>query len=159
MEAVFDVQLRALQLHGLDDPGLHRGGDLAAVIASPAWPVALTGVRFGVECRVNGEITTTEEWPANGIRYKQTDQRVLESYRLTWSPGADVEIFAWLIDAAGQRHEAAHSFVAPLPLQPYPSWTWGGEFWEPPVPYPDDEAAYDWDEELQAWIPVELPPP
>lgn len=38
------------------------------------------------------------------------------------------------------------------PPQPYPSWTWNGERWNPPVPYPSDGNSYAWDEDAQAWI-------
>ena len=42
-------------------------------------------------------------------------------------------------------------FYAP---QPYPSWmlneqTW---LWEPPVAYPSDGKAYNWDEQSQSWV-------
>ena len=42
-------------------------------------------------------------------------------------------------------------FYAP---QPYPSWTistptWA---WQAPIPYPEDENVYVWDEETQSWI-------
>jgi hypothetical protein len=44
-------------------------------------------------------------------------------------------------------------FYAP---QPYPSWilnqtTW---YWEPPVAYPDDGEAYNWDELVRAWSKI-----
>ena len=37
------------------------------------------------------------------------------------------------------------------PPQPYPSWTWNNG-WQPPVPYPDDDGFYEWDEAAQEWI-------
>jgi hypothetical protein len=38
--------------------------------------------------------------------------------------------------------------------QPYPSWTLNEETcqWESPIPYPDDEQLYWWDEPSQSWI-------
>ena len=41
------------------------------------------------------------------------------------------------------------------PPQPYPSWTWD-DGWHPPVPYPDDDLFYEWDEQTQAWTPVDV---
>ena len=37
--------------------------------------------------------------------------------------------------------------------QPYPSWTLNDTtcMWEAPVPYPDDEEAYTWNEANQSW--------
>lgn len=38
--------------------------------------------------------------------------------------------------------------------QPYPSWTLNSETldWDSPVPKPDQENPYMWDEDAQAWI-------
>jgi hypothetical protein len=40
-----------------------------------------------------------------------------------------------------------------IPPQPFPSWTLNEEtcLWDCPVPYPDDEKRYIWDEEGQQW--------
>ena len=40
-------------------------------------------------------------------------------------------------------------FIAP---QPYPSWIRSGSFWEAPIPKPDDEKIYKWDEAQLAWV-------
>lgn len=42
-------------------------------------------------------------------------------------------------------------FYAP---QPYPSWTISAPtwIWQAPVPYPEDENVYVWNEETQSWI-------
>lgn len=38
------------------------------------------------------------------------------------------------------------------PPQPYPSWTLSSDWvWESPIPYPEDEFLYVWNEELQLW--------
>lgn len=34
---------------------------------------------------------------------------------------------------------------------PYPSWTWSGEKWNPPVEYPNDGLSYVWNEETKSW--------
>ena len=38
--------------------------------------------------------------------------------------------------------------------QPYPSWILNETTckWEAPIPRPDDDKVYDWDEENQAWV-------
>lgn len=46
----------------------------------------------------------------------------------------------------------ADVFISP---QPYPSWTLDSNYdWQPPVPYPTDGGAYDWNEQTQSWQPV-----
>lgn len=41
-----------------------------------------------------------------------------------------------------------------IPPQIYPSWTLNEDtcIWEPPVPYPEAEGLYGWDEETLAWV-------
>jgi hypothetical protein len=39
-----------------------------------------------------------------------------------------------------------------VPPQPYPSWTLNvNAQWQPPVPYPNDEKKYVWDEPTTSW--------
>ena len=47
------------------------------------------------------------------------------------------------------------AFIAP---QPYPSWLLNTTIcqWQAPVPYPDDEKAYIWDEVILSWEEVML---
>lgn len=50
-------------------------------------------------------------------------------------------------------NEAADVFIAP---QPYPSWILDENFdWQPPKAKPDG-LGYQWDEDLQEWINVEV---
>jgi hypothetical protein len=49
--------------------------------------------------------------------------------------------------------EARDAFIPP---QPYPSWLLNEDTcqWEAPVPYPDGELLYSWNEELTDWEPI-----
>ena len=42
--------------------------------------------------------------------------------------------------------------------QPYPSWTKDEELndWEPPVPYPDDDKTYQWNEDILNWEEIQV---
>jgi hypothetical protein len=44
-----------------------------------------------------------------------------------------------------------------IPPKPYPSWILNEDTcnWESPVPYPEDEGIYSWNENQQQWIEVE----
>ena len=47
-------------------------------------------------------------------------------------------------------YEDGDNFSSP---QPYPSWSLNSTFkWIPPVPYPDTDETYQWDEETQEWV-------
>lgn len=84
-------------------------------------------------------------------------------------PNGD-EGYQWLIDNLGGRWiqtsyngnirnkfagigdtylEEQDVFISP---QPYPSWTLDEAFiWQPPIPCPDDEQLYTWNEETISW--------
>lgn len=40
--------------------------------------------------------------------------------------------------------------------QPFDSWTWDGESWQPPIPMPDDGLSYMWDETTQEWVEMDF---
>jgi hypothetical protein len=41
-------------------------------------------------------------------------------------------------------------FIAP---QPYPTWILDENYdWQPPVPYPDGEGMFVWDEDIEDWV-------
>jgi hypothetical protein len=44
-----------------------------------------------------------------------------------------------------------------IPPKPYPSWTLDQDNfnWIPPIPYPDDDKMYYWDEETQKWLEID----
>lgn len=50
-------------------------------------------------------------------------------------------------------NEGLDAFVPPKPFE---SWILDEEtcLWQPPMPYPNDENTYTWDEENQTWNPV-----
>jgi hypothetical protein len=47
-----------------------------------------------------------------------------------------------------------------IPPKPWPSFTLNPQtgLWDPPVPYPNDGKAYQWNEATQSWDPVDVPP-
>lgn len=51
--------------------------------------------------------------------------------------------------------EQRDAFYAP---QPFPSWTLNEDtcIWEPPVSFPNDGGIYNWDEDNQQWVKVEV---
>ena len=45
-----------------------------------------------------------------------------------------------------------------IPPKPYPSWILNESTaqWNAPIPFPDDNKIYVWDEESQSWIPTTI---
>ena len=37
------------------------------------------------------------------------------------------------------------------PPSPYTSWVWNDGTWQAPVPMPDDQGRYEWNEQTQTW--------
>ena len=55
---------------------------------------------------------------------------------------------------AGIGYRYNEELDAFIPPQPYPSWTLNENTysWVSPVPYPEDDGAYVWDEEAGNWV-------
>jgi hypothetical protein len=51
--------------------------------------------------------------------------------------------------------EALDAFIRP---KPYPSWNFDEETadWHPPIPIPEDDKQYEWDEESKQWKLLQL---
>lgn len=157
MDALFDVAQRTLTIipHGENQS---YGTELTAKLNRHNQVISLVGVRFGFVLTVDGEQTDSNEWPPAGVKYGRTDQNTLASYRLHWTPDSTVVLYVWLIDSTGVKHEDTLSFTAPKPPSPYPSWEWADGQWNPPVPRPEDEKCYQWDEENVNWLEVPCDP-
>jgi hypothetical protein len=58
------------------------------------------------------------------------------------------------LNYAGVGYEYRQDIDGFIPPQPYPSWILNEStgLWETPVPYPDDDGMYAWDEDSQAWV-------
>jgi len=59
----------------------------------------------------------------------------------------------------GHKYDAEHD--AFIPPQPFPSWLLNEESlsWEAPFPMPDDDKHYQWDEENQSWVEIDIEQP
>lgn len=50
----------------------------------------------------------------------------------------------------GYYDPSLDAFISP---QPFPSWILNNQYqWIPPVPYPNDGKAYEWDEATESWV-------
>jgi len=111
---------------------------------------------FGFTVVANGLPVLTKAYPPQGVRYVATDQTYLTNDRVNLSPDDEVVLAVWA-ENAGERHDDQTTFVIPRPAQPYPSWTWVDGAWTAPVPYPDGDGIYAWDEDAGDWTLVDDP--
>jgi hypothetical protein len=120
-------------------------------------PVVFSDLSFGLRVTANGEEVFQASYPPSGVKYVSTDQQYISNDRILINADELITVFVWAKNA-GVVYEGSESFVAPRPPQPYPSWEWNGQYWDAPVPYPndgEDENEYVWDEDAQSWVVFE----
>jgi len=72
----------------------------------------------------------------------------------------DADDFIIVTDETGQAYVGGDMLDGRFrPPAPYASWEWADDAWTPPIPYPQDGAAYVWDEEQGDWIEYVAPEP
>ena len=116
--------------------------------------VEFKDLKFSFELCQDGEVVAGKTYPPANTKYVRSDQTYLVVERLSLSMETDYELYLWA-ENDGQSFEKTISFTTPRPAQPYESWTWNGEQWNPPVPYPDDDGDWVWDEDAQQWVEFE----
>lgn len=129
--------------------------DLEIGFKDDGGPVAqFDRLAFGFTVVANGLPVLTKAYPPQGVRYVATDQTYLTNDRVNLASDDEVVLAVWA-ENGGERYEGQTTFTVPRPAQPYPSWVWEDGAWTAPVPYPDDEQSYVWDEDEQQWLPFE----
>lgn len=128
--------------------------DLLIGFTDDAPVVVFKDLRFGYELRQGENIKKYGVFPPPNVKYVRSDQEYLTAQRLDFRPEQTYELFMWC-ENGGERFEDTFTFTTPRPAQPYPSWVWDGEQWNSPVPYPDDDKDYYWDEDTTNWVEVQ----
>ena len=116
--------------------------------------VEFKNLKFKYELRKNNAVEQTNSFPPANTKYVRTDQPYLVVERLKLDIETEYELYLWA-ENGGESFETTVSFTTPRPAQPYESWTWDGEHWNPPVAYPDDGESYTWDEDTGSWVLAE----
>jgi len=131
--------------------------DLFIGFTDDAPVVEFKDLKFKYELRQNDNIKKYGVFPPPNTRYVRTDQSYIVVERLNLKAETEYELYLWA-ENNGETFETTVAFTTPRPPQPYSSWTWDGEKWNSPVPYPEDEHSYIWNEEEQTWNLVEVEP-
>ena len=153
MDMIFDTATGQLSI---DHTSIHpHGADLRAMLNRHGQTINLRGVQMRLTITAGGTEIFDLSLPPEGVRYKQTDQDILATGRVSWQPDQEISVSAWCKTTSGHEVTAQAQFTAPRPPQPYPSWTWNGTAWEAPVAYPDDGGEYVWDEDAGEWVPAD----
>jgi hypothetical protein len=120
-------------------------------------PVIFNDMTFGYSLKKNNQIISTNENPPDGIVYISSDQDYISSYTVSdLIPDEEYTIEVWSKNS-GEIWEESFNFTLPRPTSPYNSWIYDEEnyTWNPPIPQPNDENVYTWNEEDQQWDIVE----
>jgi hypothetical protein len=128
--------------------------DLYIRFTNQAPVVEFKDLKFKYELRQNNNIIQTQTFPPSNTKYVRTDQPYLVVERFSLDIETEYELYLWAENDA-KSFETTVFFTTPRPAQPYKSWTWDGEHWNPPVAHPDDSDNYNWDEESGSWILAE----
>jgi len=122
--------------------------------------IQFTNLQFGYELKQEDNIKQYEIYPSPGGKYIRTDQPYLITKRINFSPDNTYTLYLWC-ENNSIRSETNFEFTTPKPLQPFSSWTWDGIKWNSPLPYPEDDQRYLWDEEThqsdntKGWVLIE----
>ena len=129
--------------------------DLFIGFTDDAPVIEFKDLKFKYELKQADNIKQYGVFPPPGVKYVRTDQPYIVVERLNLQTETDYELYLWA-ENGGESFETTVSFTTPRPEQPYESWVWNTETlrWEAPVPYPDDDKFYTWDEETQSWVEV-----
>jgi len=110
---------------------------------------------FGYQILVNGELAESVSLPPSYEVIRELTPTCSFLFQVNALFDDEIVLKFWCSHSGNAPVYGETSFTVPRPPQPYPSWTWGGEWWEPPVPYPDDGGYYEWDEDAQQWATVD----
>jgi len=106
---------------------------------------------FSIIDKDSTQIVLEEKYPKGSETYIETDQKYLLYYNCNLKFGRNYNFKIWSKNAS-IHSENSHEFSIPIPDKPHKSWSWNGDVWESPKPYPNDGLIYVWDEENQQWI-------
>lgn len=112
-----------------------------------------TNLSFGITKLADGVETVSESWPLENMIWREVTSDHIFPY--SCRQRGDISISVWA-ELNGVRYESEYSYVWEPDEQPYPSWSWDGQDWIPPVPLPEDAGFhyYHWDETNQEWLHI-----
>lgn len=115
--------------------------------------IEFKNLKFKYELRQGNVVKQSGVFPPPGVKYIRTDQSYIAVEQLNFEMETKYELYLWA-ENDGKSFETTVAFTTPRPVQPYPSWIWDSESWNPPVPYPENDTDnfYTWDEDTQTWI-------
>lgn len=112
---------------------------------------------FGWSLSIDGKEVDKKEYPLNGVSYTYTDQKILVDDQISVRPDDNCQIHVWVVHG-GMRFDRDINWVVARPESPHPAWVWDSNhrLWVAPVPVPDMDHIYRWDDEINAWVVADI---
>ena len=158
MRIIFDTQLETLEVEGEPLEYVKYLDLYFAFVKNGSKSVTFNNLSFGYSLSIGSEVIQSQSYPPANSFYVSSDQDFLESARVyELDPDLEYILHFW-VSHEGKNFSSTIGLKMPQPVQPFESWTWDSEMneWMPPFLPPEDGNFYDWDEQSQAWIIVEL---
>ena len=113
----------------------------------------LKKLNFGFDFKKEKNTIKKMNFPPKGVKYIEFKNGYILSERLNTEPDNLYDIIVWA-KKDDVRIEKTFTLEIPKPTKPFESWVWNNELlhWEAPIPYPQDDKEYEWDEENQNWV-------
>lgn len=158
MRAAFDIAKKTLEIDSLPTDYVKYFDLYFSFLNNGSTSVVFNNLSFGYSLYEEGRLIQSSTYPPANVRYVNSDQEFIESDRIyDLDPDLNYTLEIW-VSHAGKMLEKTFEINMPRPIQPFDSWLWSEEFneWMPPFLPPEDGNFYDWDEQSQTWVIVEL---
>ena len=111
MDMIFDMATGTLTIEtGAPGP---FGATLRAVLERHGQVIDLTGVQMRLTITADDAQVFDLHLPPPGVRYRRTDQDILDTGHAQWQPGQSIAVSAWCRTRAGHEVTAEAAFNAP----------------------------------------------
>jgi hypothetical protein len=154
MKIIIDLKYKTFSLDLTDLDPLYNYFDLKFLFVSEGEKeVIFDNLNFEYTAFYEDIVLNSETYPPKNIQYVSSGQEYLELSRVPGiRPNKEYRIDV-LVNHSNESFSDSIIFKVPKLNQPYESWIWNDELieWESPIPYPEDENFYTWNEEDQAW--------
>jgi hypothetical protein len=113
--------------------------------------IEFVNLKYGFFLSENNVTIQQGSYPPIGIKLINSDQEYIDQIRLDVNPDHTYQLHIWA-ENSGIFYEHKLTLAIPKYEQPFASWTWTGNEWTAPIPYPDDGELYVWEEDNLNWV-------
>jgi hypothetical protein len=113
-------------------------------------PLFFRNLKFGYILVNDNKIIKHKSYPESNEKYVSSDQQFLASDFLTVKPTVTYTLNFWC-EHDGVFTEGSSTINIEKPSTLFDSWVWEDYRWNPPLPYPEDDKNYTWNEDEQSW--------